>query len=82
MDGRLVAAQGIGGQRVDDQGGEDGQQAVDDRVEDAAAVQEHVVDHGLVVAQDELLAQVAASVRGRPGRWYAGCGQGDRDRTR
>ena len=56
--GGPVAAQGVRGRGVDDQGGQHRQNAVDDGVVDAAAVQGHVVDDGEEVAGEEFPAQL------------------------
>jgi hypothetical protein len=56
--GGLEAAQRVGGEGIHQQGQQHGQRAVDHGVEDAAAVEEDVVQHGPEVADQEFAADL------------------------
>ena len=58
-----VAAQGVRGQRIDEQGEKHGKGAVNRRVQNAAAVEQEILQHGLVVARGELPAQFLPGIQ-------------------
>ncbi len=55
--GEAGAAEGVGGEGIDEEGEKHGEGAINDGVEDASPVEENVVEHGSIVAEEKFAAE-------------------------